>query len=155
MSVLLATTNPEAAAEYEPNRDRRKPYLGQPVIFHMRPGEGRAGKMTAPAIVTRVEDEDHVELMIIHAADDFITRWKIPRRSEQNNVNCWSFNAYDEEHYQPNGTAKLPVATPDGDLTWNDVKAMYQEIGTLRARVQELEEAATRPVLKSHRGKAD
>ena len=100
MSTMLKTTNPEAVNEIDPNRDRRVPYVGQSLIFHMRSGEGRAGKMTAAAICTQVEDEDHVELLVIFAADDFITRWKIPRKTEQNNTNCWAFNAYDELHYR-------------------------------------------------------
>jgi hypothetical protein len=99
MSVMLATVNPEAAKEAGQG-DRRVPYIGQWVVFHSRPGEGRGGKMTAPAMVTHIHDEDHVELLIVHSADDLITRFKIPRKTEQNNINCWAFNEQDEKHYQ-------------------------------------------------------
>jgi hypothetical protein len=99
MSIMLKTTNPDAVDAMDPTHDRRVPYPGQILVYHMRPGEGRGGKITAPGIVTRVEDDDHVELMIIHAADDFITRWKIPRKTEQNPVNAWSFTEWDEKHY--------------------------------------------------------
>ena len=157
LSTLLATSNPEAVAEIDPNRDRRAPYQGQSLVYHCRPGEGRGGKITAVALCTRVEDDDHVELLIIYAADDFITKWKIPRKTDQNNVNCWSFNDYDEEHYQP-GSAKLPVVTEQGQLTWEDVKEMYKEIGVLRAanvtlaeHVAELRAARPKPFKKHER----
>jgi hypothetical protein len=138
MSVMLATTNPAAVAEADPNRDRRVPYEGQVVTFHMRSGEGRGGRMTAPAIITRVEDEDHVELLVIFAADDFITRWKIARKTEQNNVNCWSFNSHDQVHYLKD-EAKAETPKPTDTMSWADVEDMYLEVGTLRERVAILE----------------
>lgn len=137
MSVMLKTTNPQAAQENEPNRDRRVPYEGQVIVFHLRPGEGRAGKTRAPAIVTRVEDEDHVEIVVYFAADDQLTKWKIPRKSEQNPVNAWAFNDWDEIHYLP-GEVKEDVPKPEGHLTWDDVKAMHEEIGRMRVELAEL-----------------
>lgn len=138
MSVMLQTTNPEAAGAMDPARDRRVPYQGQTLVYHMRPGEGRGGKITAPGIVTRVEDDDHVELMIIHAADDFITRWKIPRKSDQNPVNAWSFTEDDDKNYRP-GAEKVDEPKPEGRLTWGDVMAMHAEMATLRNKIAALE----------------
>lgn len=140
MSVMLRSTNPDAIGEIDPDRDRRRPHIGQIVIFHSRPGEGRMGKMAAPALVTAVEDDDHVELLIHYAADDAITRWKIPRRTDQNPFNSWSFNEDDEAHYQrvPTPSTGEP-AKVDGRLTWDDVKAMHAEIGHLRNRLAALE----------------
>src|ERR1700682_6500319 len=99
----------------------------------MRPGEGRAGKVVAPAICRRVEDDDHVELMIVYAADDFHTRWKIPRRTDQNPHNAWSFNTWDEVHYQPNAPAEVEPE-PDAHLTWADVREMHTEIMVMRGQ---------------------
>src|SRR5262249_33705200 len=137
MSTLLSTTNPDAVREIEGDRDRRKPYEGQLVIFHMRPGEGRQGRMSAPAIVTRIEDEDHVELLVLFAADDFISRWKIPRKTEQNPFNSWSFNSYDEVFYRPKGEVSVEPK-PEGHLNWDDFKKLYEEFGVMRAVNAEL-----------------
>lgn len=144
MSVMLKTTNPAAIAEIDAQRDRRVPYEGQWLIFHMRPGEGRAGKLRAPAVVTRVEDEEHVELIIYFAADDAINRWKIPRKSDQNPVNAWSFTDWDEKNYRP-VTEDAEAPKPEGHLTWDDVKVMHDEIGKLRAEIAELQDKATAP----------
>jgi hypothetical protein len=76
--------------------------------------------------------------MVIHAADDFHTRWNVPRKTEQNPFNSWSFNDHDQEHYRP-GAAKPEVPKPDGHLTWNDVKAMHAEMAVLRNKVSALE----------------
>lgn len=123
MSVMLRTTNPAAAGD---TGDHRQPYIGQMVVFHMRPGEGRGGKMSAPAMVTYIHDEDHVELLVIFAADDFITRIKIPRRSDQNNVNCWSFNDHDDINYG---------ASPMRD----EVGALATKLKALEERIEALE----------------
>lgn len=149
MSVMLKTTNPAAAQENEPNRDRRVPYEGQVLTFHLRPGEGRAGKTRAPAIVTRVEDEDHVEIVIYFAADDQLTKWKIPRKSEQNPVNAWAFNDWDEIHYRP-GEAKVEEPMPEGHLTWDDVKKMHEEMAALRGRLAALEQPRGDLLRKQH-----
>jgi hypothetical protein len=138
MSVMLRTTNPGAADEMDPAHDRRVPYVGQWLVFHMRPGEGRGGKLQAPAVVIRVEDNDHVELVVFHAADDQITRWKIPRRTEQNPVNAWAFNDWDEVHYQP-GSHVVEAPKPEGHLDWEDVRKMHEEMAALRGRVLHLE----------------
>jgi hypothetical protein len=147
MSVMLQTTNPEAVGAMEPGRDRRVPYQGQVLVYHMRPGEGRGGKITAPAIVTRVEDDDHCEVMIIHAADDFITRWKVPRKTEQNPCNAWAFSDHDEKHYAREAP-KEDAPIPHGRLTWEDVKAMHAEVATLRNKVAGLEAAS--PAQRQH-----
>lgn len=141
MSVMLSSTNPAAVNEIDPNRDRRRPFVGQRVLFHSRPGEARMvrmGKATAIADVLNVEDDDHVELLIHYAADDALVRWKIPRRTDQNPFNSWSFNDYDELYYL---RGAIPSATPkpEGHFTWDDVKAMHAELGALRNRVAALE----------------
>jgi hypothetical protein len=141
MSVMLRSTNPAAVNEIDPDRDRRVPYQGQRVLFHSRPGEGRSGKMTAIADVMAVEDDDHCELLIHYAADDAIVRWKIPRRTEQNPFNSWSFTEYDQYWYQRSAghPGEPPPPSPESHLTWDDVKAMHAEIGVLRNKVVALE----------------
>lgn len=138
MAVMLRSTNPAAVNEIDPTRDRRRPYEGQRVIFHSRPGEARMGKQRAIADVLTVEDDDHVELLIHYAADDALVRWKIPRKTDQNPFNSWSFNEWDEIHYQP-GEQKPAALKPEGHFTWDDVSAMHTEIGHLRSRVAALE----------------
>lgn len=133
MSVMLRSTNPEAAGVLELERDRRVPYVGQALVYHLRPGEGRGGKITAAAIVTRVEDEDHVELLIIFAADDFLTRWKIPRRTDQNPINAWAFNEWDQKHYQPDAKTEAPAVTA------LDLEKLRNQVETLHAQVKTLE----------------
>lgn len=131
MSVMLRTTNPQAIDEIEPDRDRRVPYLGQMLVFHARPGEGRGGKLANAAICTHLFDEDHVELVVIYAADDFVTRMKIPRKSDQNNMNCWSFNEVDEKHY-----LRPPPAPP----TISDINKLFEErTASLSAKIASLE----------------
>jgi hypothetical protein len=125
-------------AEIDPGRDRRRPYAGQIVLFHQRPGESRAGKPSSPAIVTRVDDDDHVELMIVYAADDFHTRWSVPRKTEQNPINSWTFNEHDERHYLRD-QVKLEAPAPTGHLNWEDVKAMHTEVAAMRHRLAALE----------------
>jgi hypothetical protein len=133
---MLATTNPAALAEIDPTRDRRVPYQGQIVLFHARPGEGRGGRFVSPAIVMGIEDEDHIELLILYAADDAVNRWKIPRRTDQNPYNSWSFTEWDEKHYQPNETVPAePQPDPKGHLTWRDVEDMYKVLLELRNQV--------------------
>jgi hypothetical protein len=136
MSVMLRSTNPAAVNEIDPHRDHRRPYLGQRVIFHSRPGEGRMGKTEAIADVIGIEDDDHVEILINYAADDAIVRWKIPRRTEQNPFNSWSFTEHDERNYL---RAPVPstgeAAKVQGHLSWDDVKEMHAEIGVLRNKL--------------------
>jgi hypothetical protein len=138
MSVMLRSTNPGAVNEIDPDRDHRRPYQGQRVLFHSRPGEGRSGKMTAIADVMAIEDDDHCELLIHYAADDAIVRWKIPRRTEQNPYNSWSFTEQDDLYYQRNGHRDA-APKPEGHLNWDDVQAMHAEIGVLRNKVAALE----------------
>lgn len=137
MSVMLRTTNPASVDEIDPVKDRRPPYVGQLVLFHGRPGEARMGKLVAPAIVTTVEDDDHVELLIMYAADDSLMRWKIPRQTDQNRFNCWSFTEHDQEHYKP-GPA---LATPPEPSHIRDLKEARDQIQELRNRLTELEKA--------------
>jgi|SRR5882672_1260696 len=152
---MLKSTNPAAVNEIDPDHDRRVPYQGQRVLFHSRPGEGRSGKMTAIADVMAVEDDDHCELLIHYAADDAIVRWKIPRRTEQNPYNSWSFTEQDDKHYLET-TALWQEVKPEGHLTWEDVKAMHAEIGVLRNKVAALEaRKKPGPKPKSHGGETD
>jgi hypothetical protein len=138
MSVMLRSTNPAAVNEIDPHKDRRRPYQNQQVLFHARPGEARMGRAVANAEVLNVEDDDHVELLIKYAADDSIVRFKIPRKTDQNPFNSWSFNAWDDKHYKP-AAIEPEVPKPEGHLTWDDVKAMHAELGVLRNKVAALE----------------
>ena len=68
---------------------------------------------------------------MIYAADDFITRIKIPRRSDQNPVNAWSFNEWDEVHY-------LRPAPPTPRL--DEIEKLFEErAATLNAKIASLE----------------
>ena len=137
MSVMLATTNPEAASEYQ-NRDTRRPYAGQSVVFHCRPGEGRAGKISAPAIVHSVFDDDHVDLVVIFDADDLGTRMKIPRKTEQNPFNAWAFNEQDDKHYLRPLDLPPPAIARDEFLDLSEeVKKLNRELSVLRNVVNE------------------
>jgi hypothetical protein len=139
MSTMLRTSNPTAVAEeIDPGRDYRRPYKGQRVLYHSRPGEGRAGKFTEIADVINVEDDDHVELLVILGPNDFHARLNVPRRTDQNPFNSWSFTEYDQEHYRP-GDEKAEAPSPTGPLNWDDVKAMHSELGALRNRVAAIE----------------
>lgn len=131
MSVMLATTNPEAMAEYQ-NKDRRIPYVGQWLVFHTRPGEGRAGSMTAPALVLRIHDEDHVDILIKWGQEDEIERQKIPRKTDQNNFNAWSFNAHDEINYRDDSPVR------------EGLHAVEHRVHELERRVADLEPPAKR-----------
>ena len=134
MSVMLRTTNPAAAGEIDPGRDRRVPYVGQWVIYHCRPGEGFQGRLEAPAIVINVEDDDHIEIVIFRAGDDTITRFKVPRRTDQNTFNCWSFNEWDDRHYQrPTGVDERATAAE------GKIGALRSDIDNLRSQIKSLE----------------
>jgi hypothetical protein len=121
---MLRTTNPEAAGEGD--HDRRRPYQGQSVIFHGN--DRRAGRTDAIADVMFVHDDDHVDLLIKYDADDFMRREKIPRKTDQNNINCWSFNDYDEQHYVVDPAATVLIGG-----------AMQVEINELTKKVEQLE----------------
>jgi hypothetical protein len=136
-------------AEIDPGRDRRRPYQGQALIFHVRPGERGSGNMlTRSAMVLRVLDEDHVDILVIYGDFttqvgkllDFDIRLSVPRRTDQNSSNAWGFNEWDDTHY----LRDVPTpATPEptGHLDWNDVKAMHAEMAAMRHRLAALEDA--------------
>jgi hypothetical protein len=129
---MLRTTNPEAAQEAEAvDRDRRRPYVSQSVVFHPRSGEGRSGKFQTAAIVTEIVDDDSVDLLIIWDADDFITRRRVPRRTDQNNVNAWTFNEYDEVHYHPE---------QKNLRSWKDLDVLFKRLADVDAQVAQLSE---------------
>jgi hypothetical protein len=140
MSTMLRTTNPAAVDEIDPGKDRRRAYVGQTVIYHGRPGEARMGKLSTPALVVRVEDDDHIEIIVRYAAEDALDRWKVPRRTEQNPFNCWSFNEWEQDHYDPDkpGISEAPPATGTS-MSWADVKDMRSEMTEMRSRIAALE----------------
>jgi hypothetical protein len=136
-------------SEIDPGRDRRRPYQGQALVFHVRPGERGSGNMlTRSAMVLRVLDEDHVDILVIYGDFttqvgkllDFDIRLSVPRRTDQNSSNAWGFNEWDETRYRP-GAERTVEPQPTGHLTWDDVKAMHAEIGVLRNRLAALEDA--------------
>lgn len=132
MSTMLKTTNPSAVAEADPSSDRRVPYVGQAVLFHARPGEGRAGRVVSPALVLRVEDDDHADLLIIYDADDFIVRQKIPRKTDQNNINAWSFNEHDQKNYMLIEQLAKQLAEHGGQLS--DLRLRLEKLEARRPR---------------------
>jgi hypothetical protein len=115
MSTMLSTSSPEAFEEITMgSHDRRKPYVGQMVLFHLRPG-GRGSivnnqnRTTRPAMVMGVGEGGYVDLVVFYGTAqhpnlgkvlDCDDRENVPRRSEQNPVESWSFNDHDEQHHQ-------------------------------------------------------
>lgn len=131
MSVMLRTTNPTAAAEYEDAKDRRVPYLGQVLIYHARPGEGRSGKLQTLAFCSKILDEDHVELMIMWDQMDFNVGHKIARKSDQQPFASWSFNDWDMAHYKDAAALAREPTTP--------APVSQVELDMLKARVETLD----------------
>lgn len=147
---MLATTNPGAVDEIDANRDRRRPYVGQRVIYHSRPGESRFGRQQAIADVLHIVDDDMVELLVTYAADDSLIRVNIPRRTDQNPFNSWSFTEYDEENYLPSSKRdKLAQAIDDIAALRNKVRELSDENTALAGRASALESAARQ---HPHRG---
>lgn len=99
MGHLLASVNPEAAAAIRPEpiiAAGRVPYIGEPVIYFTRPGEGRSGRNQFPALVLDYRaDNDSADLVIFFAADDIGDRFRCQRRTTENASACWDFR--DEE----------------------------------------------------------
>lgn len=56
------------------------PKVSDTVIFYPRPGELRAGAGKHAAIVTAVNDDDTLDLVVIFDADDFIGQRRVPMR---------------------------------------------------------------------------
>ena len=155
MSTYLATSNPEAVAtEIDPGHDRRKPYVGQVVLFHPRIGMGQI----APAVVLQVNDDDHVDLCVIlgasgpatvslnmagvvaHRAANMLSGviyHSVPRGNEQNTNDVWAFNDHDRKHYHKDAVKHDPH--PTGRLDWDDVRVMHDTIIELRNRLAEVE----------------
>lgn len=70
---LLATTNPRAAAEIQPDPPRpRLPGVGQTVVYHMRRGHGRNGRTSFPALVQGHGERDTLMLTVIIDAGDMV-----------------------------------------------------------------------------------
>jgi hypothetical protein len=76
----------------------RTPHEGQIVIYHLDHGERSAtGRLTAPAIVLRVEADDRVELTVIFAGNRLVTMQGVPRRAGPDHWSSWTFTDADEK----------------------------------------------------------
>lgn len=80
MAHLLKTMNKEIA-EHLDEEGQPRPGLGEMVIYYPRPGELRAGAGHYTAIVTRVNEDDTLDLVVVYDADDLVGQRHIPRRS--------------------------------------------------------------------------
>lgn len=91
MGHLLATVNPEAAAEI--GREYAQPPLPPPgtmVRYLARPGEGRGGRMEFPFLVMHHgRDGMTIEGIIFYACDDWVGRDNIRRKSDAQPFACW------------------------------------------------------------------
>ena len=85
------------------------------------------------ADVLHIHDDDMVDLLVTYADDDQMIRVNIPRKTEQNPFNSWSFNADDEENYLPHIVGRRSL-----------IKEMRDEIAELRNRITALESKAKR-----------
>jgi hypothetical protein len=133
MSVMLRTQNPEAAAAID-DSDHRPPYVGQIVLYHARPGEARMGRQVAPGTVMAVQDEDHIDVLIIYDADDFIFRQKLPRKTDQNPFNAWSFTDRDEKFYRPTDNPDY-APREDTNTLFSEVAKLKEKLADAHARL--------------------
>lgn len=80
MSLMLATTNPDAA-ERASTPARPMPEAGDVVLYHMRPGAMRAGQTSVPGFVLAVDrDNRQLKLLVIFGQDDMLTEERVPER---------------------------------------------------------------------------
>lgn len=78
MSVMLATTNPDAVGRIAP---RPMPEAGDVVLYHMRPGAMRAGQTSVPGFVLAVDQSNRqLKLLVIFGQDDMLTEERVPER---------------------------------------------------------------------------
>lgn len=99
MGHLLKTVNPEAAADIA-NETKPIPCIGETVIFFPRPGELRAGRGKHAAIVTAVNDDDTLDLVVVYDADDFIGQRRVARRSLDGGMG-WETRKVETAHSDP------------------------------------------------------
>lgn len=77
----MTDTENQAAATPAAEVLTDRPTLGEPVVFHARPGELRRGNGRFSAIVTAVNEDDTVDLVVVFDADDFIGQRHVSPRS--------------------------------------------------------------------------
>lgn len=90
MGHYMASVNPEAA-DYLGDADSL-PAVGEIVLFHARPGEGRRGKKKFPAVVIGRNDArgpTGLDLLVIYDARDMVDLDSCQRADEHNNSYCW------------------------------------------------------------------
>jgi len=90
---LLATTNPEAAAEIQPDAPRpRLPGVGQTVVYHMRRGHGRNGRTSFPALVQGHGERDTLMLTVIIDAGDMVDEQFVEQIGlGKDDGHCWEW----------------------------------------------------------------
>ena len=140
MGHLLSTVNPEAAEAIKPEGQVfpvRPPYIGEPVQYFARPGEGRGGgREIFPAMIMKFAEDGVAELCVIYGADDFRDRINIPKRTHDKPWNSWDF--------MPNATE----GTGGIKMLWQAIfgkhdpveESVYGMILRLGARVKHIEE---------------
>lgn len=165
MSIMLATTNPEAAAS---TGKIDLPPVGEWVVYHFRPGEIIAGMMRAPALVLARDPENSVlRLMVVRDVGDMIREDRVPRRRGQERG--WDYIEDDmgPEHDAPPAVLKgtmefIAAATARADAAHERLEAFMGELSdvffgeqakptialldqfeALKARIAALETAAT------------
>lgn len=119
MSVMLATQNPEAAARLAANRPL--PNVGDMLMYHLRPGEIRAGRRDIPAIVLdRDADNQLLKLLVIYDHQDMMTLDRVPQRIG------------DDQGWEARGGDSAALAELRAELT-----AMREEIETFKLELAE------------------
>lgn len=93
MSHLLASINPDAAEQIQPDAPRPAlPDVGHIVVYHMRRGFGRQGRTKFPAVVQAQGDRGTLSLTVIIDANDFIDEQFVePIGPGKDDGNCWEW----------------------------------------------------------------
>jgi hypothetical protein len=88
---FLETMNPDAVDQIGGTEADDMPGIGEWVVYHGRPGEGRRGKNTFPALVMDVaETGDAVTLMVAYDVDDWLYLERLPQRTANHQWPAWS-----------------------------------------------------------------
>jgi hypothetical protein len=110
---MLQTSSPEAHAEIAPEHDRRRPYVGQVILFHARDPISTVWPPTKPypAVVMQLDRDDHDRIdLLMFGGPGVLDRHYVPRKTDQNCADSWSFTDWDEKNYHPQVEARS-----DGD----------------------------------------
>jgi hypothetical protein len=72
-----------------------RPHVGQRVVYHSRPGEGRPGKPTTVADVVDAHADGSADL-VVHGLGESRVMENVPPHGDQAPFNSWSPTEHDE-----------------------------------------------------------